>query len=234
MHISDGVLPLEVVVGGFALSGVGLAASLRRFDDSRAPELGVLAGLFFVASSFSVPAVPGSVHFLLNGLLGVVLGLAAIPCIFVGLFFQAAFLGHGGLTTLGVNTVVLGSGALAAHAAFLAISGRKRGARGVAAAFVGGASAVIVSALVFVLVLSLAGRSETVAASALVLPHLVLAVLEGVLVMSASSLILRVRPELFSRERKPAGRSPRDGAIERGPANEPDPERPARADARVE
>src|SRR5207249_3719500 len=50
---------------------------------------------------------PTSVHLLLNGLVGVILGRYAGVAIPVGLFLQALLIGHGGLDALGVNTCIL-------------------------------------------------------------------------------------------------------------------------------
>ena len=61
-----------------------------------------------MASSIYIPIPPASVHLILNGLLGVVLGYFAFPAILIGLLFQALVIGHGGLTTLGVNAAMMG------------------------------------------------------------------------------------------------------------------------------
>ena len=50
--------------------------------------------------------------------LGAVLDLYAFPAILIGLFFQALVFGHGGLTTLGVNAVMIGLPALLAAQIF--------------------------------------------------------------------------------------------------------------------
>jgi cobalt/nickel transport system permease protein len=71
-----------------------------------------------VASSIYIPIPPASVHLILNGLLGVVLGYFAFPAILIGLFFQALVIGHGGLTTLGVNAAMMGIPALLAYHMF--------------------------------------------------------------------------------------------------------------------
>ena len=39
----------------------------------------------------------------LNGLMGLMLGWAALPAVFTALLLQAVFFGHGGYTTLGVR-----------------------------------------------------------------------------------------------------------------------------------
>ena len=64
----------------------------------------ILAAAFFVGSLIHVPIGPSSVHLILNGLLGMLLGWAAFPSIFVALMLQAILFQYGGITVLGVNT----------------------------------------------------------------------------------------------------------------------------------
>ncbi|MGK7911249.1 MAG: CbiM family transporter [Synechococcus sp.] len=121
MHIPDGFLPTPLWLGGYAISGTALWFSLRQIDRLPNPQAGVpkaslLTAAFFVASWIHIPVpVPGaSVHLMLNGLLGVLLGPFAFPAIAIGLFFQAVLFQHGGLSTLGVNAAVLGIPAMLA------------------------------------------------------------------------------------------------------------------------
>ncbi|MFN4258604.1 MAG: energy-coupling factor ABC transporter permease, partial [Gemmataceae bacterium] len=57
-------------------------------------------------------------HLLLNGLVGVLLGWRAALAIPVGLLLQAALIGHGGYSTLGVNSCILTVPALLAWGAW--------------------------------------------------------------------------------------------------------------------
>jgi cobalt/nickel transport system permease protein len=114
VHISDGVLAGPWLTGGFALAGLLVLAAAYRVRDEEIPRIALLSSAFFVASLIHLRAGPTSVHLLLNGLVGVVLGRRAPLAIFIGLGLQAVFLGHGGFTVLGVNTCVLALPALAA------------------------------------------------------------------------------------------------------------------------
>ena len=60
----------------------------------------ILAAHFFVGSLIHVPVGPSSVHVVLNGLLGMLLGWAAFPSIFVALMLQAILFQYGGITVL--------------------------------------------------------------------------------------------------------------------------------------
>jgi ABC-type Co2+ transport system permease subunit len=65
--------------------------------------------VFFVVSLIHVRVGFTSIHLLMNGLIGIVLGPRAALAIFCGLFLQYWLMPvpHGGLQTLGVNTCVL-------------------------------------------------------------------------------------------------------------------------------
>jgi len=104
-HIPDGVLSFPVLCGGAVVTGLSLAYALKRLDEDSLPRVAVVAALFFVASIVNVPLGPTSVHLLLSGLMGLVIGWSSVPAVLVGLVLQAAFFGFGGVTTLGVNTM---------------------------------------------------------------------------------------------------------------------------------
>jgi cobalt/nickel transport system permease protein len=107
VHIADGLLAWPWLLGGAALAAIGVVLACRKLDQAEIPRVGVLSAVFFVASTIHVPLGFVSVHLLLNGLVAAVLGKRAALAIAVGLFLQAILFGHGGLTTLGVNTCIL-------------------------------------------------------------------------------------------------------------------------------
>jgi cobalt/nickel transport system permease protein len=113
VHIDDGVLKPAWLAGGFLVMGVLALLGAWRIRDEEIPRVGVLSAAFFIASLIHVP-LPGSpkTHLLLNGLIGVVLGRRAFLAIPVALFLQAALFQHGGFTSLGVNSCVMGVPAL--------------------------------------------------------------------------------------------------------------------------
>jgi cobalt/nickel transport system permease protein len=120
VHIPDGVLTEPWLIGGFVLAvALGLASFLiTRFRDEDISRIALLTAAFFVASLIHVRIPPTSVHLLLNGLLGVILGWQAAIAIPLGLFLQAALFNHGGFTSWGVNSCVMVLPALLAWAAF--------------------------------------------------------------------------------------------------------------------
>src|SRR5262245_32571596 len=123
VHIADGVVT-PVWLGGGAAPVGGLALlGAWRIREEQVPQVAVLTAAFFVASLIHVRVGPTSVHLLLNGLVGVVLGRRAALAIPVGLFLQAALIGHGGFTTLGINSCVM---TLPALLAWLVFGGLRR------------------------------------------------------------------------------------------------------------
>jgi cobalt/nickel transport system permease protein len=118
VHISDGVLTWPWVLGGFVAAAVLIALGCYRLTDSEVPFLALITAAFFVASLVHIRVGPTSVHLLLNGLAGVLLGLRAGPSIAVGLTLQAVLIGHGGFSSLGVNICVMTIPALFAGVAY--------------------------------------------------------------------------------------------------------------------
>jgi cobalt/nickel transport system permease protein len=119
VHIADGALDWPVLAAGFLGAALLALPGLVRVREEEIPRLALMTAAFFVTSTVSPPLpLHTSVHLLLNGLLGVMLGIRAGLAILVGLLFQYAFLGHGGIGTLGVNTCVLTIPALATAGLF--------------------------------------------------------------------------------------------------------------------
>ena len=114
MHISDGVLSAPVVVSGWAVTLAFAGMTLRKMGGDEIPKTAVLTSVFFVASLIHIPLGPASVHLILNGLVGVVLGMNAYLSILLGLTLQALLFQHGGIVVIGVNAVIMGLPAIAA------------------------------------------------------------------------------------------------------------------------
>ncbi len=214
MHISEGFLPVQVCIAGYGTTGLLTWYSLKQIDrqgnpNAKIPKASLLTAAFFVASSISIPIPPASVHLLLNGLLGVVLGYFAVPAILIGLLFQAMFFGHGGMTTLGVNATMMGFPALLAYHIFqlrFRLSPEKQQSpKWIGAfAFLGGALGLALTALIFfVLMVTLVSadldvQAEQTAVTYLTLSHLPLAIIEGGFTAMLAVFLQRVKPELLA------------------------------------
>ncbi|MDR1855771.1 MAG: cobalt transporter CbiM [Desulfovibrio sp.] len=199
MHIAEGVLSPAVLGTGAVLTAAGTFIGLRRLDMNRLMTVAMLSAAFFVGSLVHVPIGVGNVHLLLNGLLGVLLGWAAVPAILVALSLQALFFQFGGLTTLGVNTATMGCAAVVAGWCFTALTGILPGSRGLkVAAFCGGALGVLVAALLTACALAGTDEGLVVAAKMLLVAHLPIMFIEGCITMLAVAFMARVRPEMLA------------------------------------
>ncbi|MFY0662810.1 MAG: cobalt transporter CbiM [Shimia sp.] len=197
MHIVDGALSNPVVIGGAIAAAGGIAVGLKSLDIDRIPTAGVLSASFFVASLIHVPIGPSSVHLILNGLAGLLLGWAAFPALFVGLLLQAVFFGFGGLTVLGVNTFNIAMPAVLAWMIFGRLIGRGSPVQGAVWGGLGGAFAIAATTLFVAVSLALTGDEFLPAAKLVFFAHIPVMVIEAVLTGFAVLLARKVKPELF-------------------------------------
>ncbi len=196
MHISEGVLPLWEVAGGWALTLVGTAVGLRQLEGERLVLAALLTSVFFVASLIHVPVGVGSAHLLFNGLLGLLLGWGAFPSILIGLLFQALLFQFGGLTVLGINTFNMAFPAVVAHYLFrnwVKEEGLKFYAGGFLTAFV----AIMGAGLLVALELALMGEKFLTDAGLIVLIHLPVSVVEGIVYIFLLRFLKKNQPDLF-------------------------------------
>jgi cobalt/nickel transport system permease protein len=199
-HIPDGVLSNPVLVAGTAVSLAGLALGLKALDPVRIPKVAMLSAVLFIASLVHFPAGLASVHLLLNGLAGIVLGWAVFPAMLVALLLQAVLFGFGGLMVLGVNTMNMAVPGLLAAGLFHLLwrpdaSPRRASVLGALA----GGGAVLLTALMVALVLALSGREFETAARLVVLTHLPVMAVEAVFTAAVVTLLARVKPEMLAR-----------------------------------
>lgn len=197
MHIADGMLPIALTAGGLAGGAAVVGTSLRWLAPANVPRVGLLTAAFFVASSIHVPLGPVSVHLLLHGLVGIVLGPLSAIAILVALALQALLLFEGGITVIGFNLLTMTLGAMVARAIFDTLGGHDSAARAMAAGFLGGAVAVCVSAMLVVFALALAGDDWTKLRQVVLIAHLPIALIEGMVAGSAAAFIVRVKPDLL-------------------------------------
>lgn len=197
MHIVDGALSNDIVLAGAAIAAGGIALGLKKLDMDKIPAAGILSATFFVASLIHVPVGPSSVHLIMNGLAGLVLGWAAFPALFIGLLLQAVFFGFGGVTVLGVNTVAI---ALPAVLVGIICSRGVRQSNATVATIwgvVAGAGAIGLTTLFVALFLGLSGEEFIPAAKLVFFAHIPIMAIEGFLCGAAVYLVRRVKPELF-------------------------------------
>lgn len=111
LHIPDGILPGWLIIAGWLLTAVILAFSIYRTRHTelkrKIPLIGIISALMIVC--MTIPIVPIAYHINLSVIAGIILGPAvAFISIFIVDFIIAMF-GHGGITVVGLNTVVVGA-----------------------------------------------------------------------------------------------------------------------------
>lgn len=197
MHISEGVLTAPVLAGGAVLTAAGTAVGLKKLDYDRIMTVSLLSAAFFVASLIHVPVGPGSVHLLLGGLLGLILGWGAFPAIVVALLLQAVFFQYGGMVVLGVNALnIAGPAVLCGLVLARWLKGSKK--ERMAAGFLAGFCSMFFSALLMAGTLFLSDQGFLRAAALLLASHFPVMFIEGVITMFVVGFLARVQPEILS------------------------------------
>ena len=139
IHIPDGVLPTWLWLGGWLVALVLVYAAGRGSERSevrrKVPLLAVVSALMLVAMSSEI--VPLAYHVNLTVIAGVLLGpvLSIIAAFIVEVVL--AMLGHGGVTVIGLNTIMIATEMVLGWALFRGLvallgSRRVRSAAGVA------------------------------------------------------------------------------------------------------
>ncbi len=198
VHLSDGALATAWWASGFVGLAVMLAVAMWKVREEDVPRIGVLTAAFFVASSVHIKlaVLPTSVHLILNGLVGVVLGRRAPLAIAVGLGLQYLLLQHGGLTTIGINACIVGVPALAAGALYPVLR-RLRVHSFVRGVLLGG-GAVAGAVVLNFLALLLGGKENWERLAQLVLvAHIPIVIIEGLMLGVLVSYLEKVKPEML-------------------------------------
>ncbi|QSX34982.1 cobalt transporter CbiM [Shewanella avicenniae] len=202
-HIPEGVVSAPVLIGAGVVAVAALCYAVRKLDYAKIPHAAVLAACFFVASLIAVPAGPSSVHLLLNGLMGLLLGWTAVPAIMVALALQAVFFGFGGPLVLGVNALNIALPALIVAGLFSGLLSKaiiQRQTRRIY--LLGGLAGLIgvvgTGAMVcFTLIVSY--NAYRTAANIIALTYLPLAIVEALVTATIVGFIAKVAPEMLTK-----------------------------------
>jgi cobalt/nickel transport system permease protein len=199
MHISDGVLPVPVCVAGYAVSFAIAAWSVRKSDPEQLPKIAVVTSAFFVASLIHVPMGPTSVHLLLPGLVGILLGSSAFVSILLGIVLQSFLFQFGGITAIGANAFMMGVPALVAGWVFRRFKGKTLVRNMVVAALTSGACVVLAVAILAGLLYT-GGEDFLGVAKLAVLAHLPVIGIEAAVSAFAVSFLYKVKPDLLGND----------------------------------
>jgi len=126
MHIPDGILPVGLWIAGFLLMFLAMGISLHRLRNSdqkkKIPLLGAISAAMLVAMSLEI--IPIAYHINLSVVAGILLGpaLGFLAAFITNLML--ALMGHGGITVMGLNTLLLGTEVIVGHTLFYALHRR--------------------------------------------------------------------------------------------------------------
>lgn len=195
MHISDGVLSPSVSVGSYICAAGVMYTCVRGIRSEDLPKIAVVASSFFVASLVHVPLGPTSVHLLLIGLVGAMLGRGAFPSVVLGLTLQCLLFGYGGITALGANSLMMGLPALVAGGIYRRLKGVETWSH-ITAAAVAGALGTALAAVSLAALLMTSGEDFFGVARVSLWAHLPVMVIEALVSAFVVSFIIKVRPQL--------------------------------------
>lgn len=210
MHIPDGFISPKAYVPAYVVAAGCWTVAVRRLrrdlPEEAIPRLAVLTALAFVLTMVAIPLPGGtSVHAVGVALLAVLFGVwTSFLAISLVLLVQAALFGAGGMTSLPVNALALGLVASAVAWTTFRVVGRFQREAGL---FLAGWLSVNVAALLLALVLGWQPRLDhavdgtprffpfgpEVTIPALLIPHAIVGVGEGILTALVWRLLHRSR-----------------------------------------
>jgi cobalt/nickel transport system permease protein len=196
MHISEGVLSGPVLLTGGALAAAGIAVGLKNMDYDRIAQVGILSSAFFVASLIHVNIGPSSVHLILNGIVGLLLGWAAFPAILVALTLQSMFFQFGGITALGVNTVNMALPAVLCYYLFGPLIKKKKSIA-IAASFACGFLSVFLAAILLGISLIFTEENFWEVSILVVMANLPVMIIEGIITAFCVTFLKKVHPAML-------------------------------------
>lgn len=216
MHIPDNYLsPSTCAVMGVAMVPVWkrtVTKVKKELSKKKMPLLGVCAAFSFLIMMFNVPAPGGTTaHAVGAALIAIILGpYAACIAVTIALLIQALFFGDGGILAFGANTFNMAFiMPFVAYYVFNSIKSKVKGEKGeYVAAFIAGYISLVIAALCAAIEFGIqpmifkdaAGAALycpyalNVAIPAMILPHLIIGLLEGVVTAGVYAYIKKLSP----------------------------------------
>jgi len=210
MHIHDGLLPLTIAIPALIISIIFWIISFKKIKltEQQVPMMGLLTALFFAAMFMDFPVIGGTTAHLLGGAaIGLILGpFAGLISVSIILVLQAFLFGDGGLIALGANVLNLGIiGVFIPCIIFIALNkllkpkiGRSLYATIFISAFSGSLLAAIAAGAEIGLS-SLFPYGFHTAVSAMILPHSIIGVAEGIVTVILIVTLIKLRPDVIEK-----------------------------------
>lgn len=203
MHITDGVLSMPVVAVSSTIAAATTFYAVKQTKEKDIPKIAMMSAVFFVGSFIHMKIGPSSVHLLLNGIIGLILGKKAPLAILSALILQLLLFQFGGFSSLGANVLSVSIPAIIISIIFSKkIKNSKSSRNTFLIGFLSGSISVAISVFLIVLFLLESnmrfGMGIISPVKTLVLAHIPLMLIEGVVTGFAVSFIMKVKPELLS------------------------------------
>ena len=180
MHISEGILNKDIILISSGLALLACIYSYKNFKSEESVKSSILSAIFFFSSFIHIPFGIFSIHLILNGIVGAMLGLSCFVPISIALIFQALLFGFGGFSVLGINILIMSSGALFAYFIFNIFKNKKSILRRFGF-FLVGFSSILVSSSLLALSIGLSNKNLFEIAISIFSINFSLSIIEGII-----------------------------------------------------
>jgi len=199
MHISEGVLSLPVLISGDVITAAGVYLGIKNLKEKEIPEVAIVSSAFFVASLIHIPVGPSSVHLILNGLTGILLGWKSFPAILIGLLLQAVLFQFGGLTTLGINTLNMALPSVICWYLFNGVKSEKKYIVSLSS-FFAGFFGVFLSGIFVAISLTSTDYVFLNISRLVIFAHIPVMFIEGLITLFIVNFLRKTKPEIIRRQ----------------------------------
>ncbi len=190
MHISDGILPAGICLISDA-AAIGLVYYCgKNLKSEEIPKIGIFTAAFFIISLIHFPLAGTSIHLGLYGLAGILFRKRSIPIVFITLLFQTLIFQHGGFISIGINTLIMSSGAIIGWILYLILP-LNQNIKAFLCGFFGIALPAFLVSLLFYLLNY--GKGMIFLLSV----YLPAAIIEGMLTYATIILLTKIKPEIL-------------------------------------
>ena len=195
MHISDGIISVEVAITTGVVATLFCAYALKKLSNEKIALVAALSALFFVTSFIHIPFGPTQIHLMLLGFIGIFLGNLAFLSISIALILQALLLGFGGLTSLGANIVIMAMPAYMVYLIFKLNIMKKINEK--IRFFLVGFIGVFISSIFLFIILVLSKEEYLAVGYSVIVVNIPTMILEGIITLFLLLYIKKVMPTLL-------------------------------------
>ncbi|WP_323587443.1 cobalt transporter CbiM [Aliarcobacter butzleri] len=195
MHISDGIISIEVATVSAVVTLAFCVYSFKNLTNEKIALVASMSALFFVTSFIHIPFGVTQIHLMLIGFIGIFLGSLAFISIAIALILQALLLGFGGISSLGANILVMALPAYLVYLIFKLEILKKLNEK--VKFFLVGFLGVFISSLLLFTVLVFSKDEYLVVAYSIIAVNIPTMILEGIVTMFLLLYIKKSMPKLL-------------------------------------